>query len=67
MCGGRLISPGDVIVADDDGVCVVRREDAPTVLDAAMRREADEEQKRTLYAQGDLRGSAVWWRVGVRH
>lgn len=54
VCGGRLISPGDVVVADDDGVCVVRREDAPTVLDAAMRREADEEQRRTLYAQGNL-------------
>jgi 4-hydroxy-4-methyl-2-oxoglutarate aldolase len=54
VCGGRLVSPGDVIVAPEDGVCVVRREDAPTVLDAAMRREAEEEQKRTLYAQGRL-------------
>lgn len=54
VCGGRLISPGDVIVADDDGVCVVRREDVPTVLDAAKRREAAEEEKRALYAQGNL-------------
>ncbi|WP_307027497.1 4-carboxy-4-hydroxy-2-oxoadipate aldolase/oxaloacetate decarboxylase [Arthrobacter globiformis] len=54
VCGGRMISPGDVIVADDDGVCVVRREDAPGVLAAAKRREAAEEEKRALYAQGNL-------------
>lgn len=54
VCGGRLISPGDVIVADDDGVCVVPREDASSVLASARRREAAEEEKRAVYAQGVL-------------
>lgn len=54
VCGGQLITPGDVIVADDDGICVVRREDATAVLEAGLRREAAEEEKRALYAQGLL-------------
>jgi 4-hydroxy-4-methyl-2-oxoglutarate aldolase len=54
VCGGRLITPGDVIVADDDGVCVVPREAAQTVLAAAERRAADEETKRAQYAKGQL-------------
>lgn len=54
VCGGQIIFPGDVIVADDDGVCVIRREDATDVLVAAKRREAAEEEKRALYAQGNL-------------
>jgi 4-hydroxy-4-methyl-2-oxoglutarate aldolase len=49
-----MISPGDVIVADDDGVCVIPRETAASVLDAAKHREAAEEEKRALYAQGNL-------------
>jgi len=52
VCGDRLISPGDVIVADDDGVCVVERDAASTVLDAARNRAQDEERRRELYASG---------------
>lgn len=43
-----------MIVADDDGVCVVPRESAAEVLDKARRRAAMEEEKRKLYAAGQL-------------
>lgn len=54
VCGGRLIRPGDVIVADDDGVVVVARDRAADVLTRAQDREANEAGKRARLAAGEL-------------
>lgn len=54
VCGGQLVRPGDVVVADDDGVVVVPRNDAATVLAAARARERGEAESRKRYAAGEL-------------
>jgi len=54
VCAGQSVEPGDVIVADDDGVVVVRRADAAGVLKKAEVRLAAEEAKRKRLAAGEL-------------
>lgn len=54
VCGGERIVPGDLIIADDDGVVVVRRGEADSVLENARARVANEEEKRARFEAGEL-------------
>lgn len=52
VCAGQLVNPGDIIACDDDGVVVVRKEEAATVLQSAKNRVDNEEEKRVKLEQG---------------
>ncbi|MGF0540708.1 4-carboxy-4-hydroxy-2-oxoadipate aldolase/oxaloacetate decarboxylase [Agrobacterium sp. ES01] len=54
VCAGQIVNAGDIIVADDDGVVVVKREDAETTLENAEKRLDAEEAKRVRLAAGEL-------------
>jgi 4-hydroxy-4-methyl-2-oxoglutarate aldolase len=54
VCGGALVHPGDLLVADDDGVVVVRRKEAESVLKASRSREEKEAQTRVRLRAGEL-------------
>jgi len=54
VCAGQLVNPGDVIVADDDGVVVVPRLTAPDILDASRRRDVREAALRKRYGAGEI-------------
>ena len=54
LMADQLVRPGAGIVADIDGVCLVRREDAADVLEKALAREANETEKRARLAAGEL-------------
>jgi 4-hydroxy-4-methyl-2-oxoglutarate aldolase len=54
ICAGQRIEPGDVIVADDDGVVAVSRSEAAKIAEASRKRMENEEVKRKRLAAGEL-------------
>lgn len=54
VCAGQHVVPGDVVVADNDGVVIVERENAKDVVNAGRKREENEALKRKRLAAGEL-------------
>lgn len=53
-CGGVVVLPGDILVGDLDGVVVIRKEDAPYIIDKAREKLAKETKKLSAYAEGHV-------------
>lgn len=62
VCAGQIINPGDLIVADDDGVVVVRKDEAAKVIDASIAREEKEAKSRKRYIAGEMGLDMYGWR-----
>ena len=62
VCAGQSIHPGDMIVADDDGVVVVRKDEAATVVEASIAREEKEAKSRKRYIAGEMGLDMYGWR-----
>jgi 4-hydroxy-4-methyl-2-oxoglutarate aldolase len=54
VCGGAAVNPGDIVVADDDGICIVQLDRAEEVLEKCRAREAKEAATRTRLNAGEL-------------
>ena len=65
VCAGALVNPGDVIVADDDGVVVVRREKAEWALNLSRAREEKEAKSRARFKAGELGLDMNNWRTAL--
>ncbi len=53
-CGGVVVLPGDILVGDLDGVVVIRKDDAPYIIDKAQEKLAKETKKLSAYAEGHV-------------
>ena len=62
VCAGQLINPGDLIVADDDGVVVVRKDEAADVVQKSIEREEKEAKSRKRYIAGEMGLDMYGWR-----
>lgn len=54
VCAGQQVDPGDLVIADDDGVVIVARHEAGDVLEKSLKREAREAEVRVRYGKGEL-------------
>ena len=54
VCAQQIINPGDIVLADDDGVVVIRRDEAADVLEKSQKRDQREADVRVRYGNGEL-------------
>lgn len=63
-CAGATVNPGDLVVADADGVVVIERAKAPAMMDLAAKKVADESARLEAIAKGDI--AAKWLPAALR-